>query len=129
MNKGIVYRSTGSWYLVKDAQGDFYSCRIKGKFRIQGIKSTNPIAVGDRVDFDVIEEESKLMGVITAIDTRDNYIVRRSVNLSKQTHIIASNIDQAFLLITLNNPPNIFCIHRSVFDHRRSLSYSSCFII
>ena len=65
MNKGIVYRSTGSWYLVKGTQGDFYSCRIKGKFRIQGIKSTNPIAVGDRVDFDVIEEESKLMGVIT----------------------------------------------------------------
>ena len=108
MNKGIVYRSTGSWYLVKGTQGDFYSCRIKGKFRIQGIKSTNPIAVGDRVDFDVIEEESKLMGVITAIDTRDNYIVRRSVNLSKQTHIIASNIDQAFLLITLNNPPTFF---------------------
>ena len=70
--------------------------------------------MGDRVDFDVIEEESKLMGVITAIDTRDNYIVRRSVNLSKQTHIIASNIDQAFLLITLNNPPT---------------SYSSSFII
>ena len=108
MNKGIVYRSTGSWYLVKDAQGVFYSCRIKGKFRIQGIKSTNPIAVGDRVEFDVIEEESELMGVITAIDTRDNYIVRRSVNLSKQTHIIASNIDQAFLLITLNNPPTFF---------------------
>ena len=69
MNKGIVYRSTGSWYLVKDTQGVFYSCRIKGKFRIQGIKSTNPIAVGDRVEFDVIEEESELMGVITAIDT------------------------------------------------------------
>ena len=108
MNKGIVYRSTGSWYLVKDASGVFYSCRIKGKFRIQGIKSTNPIAVGDRVEFDVVEEGSELLGIITAIEPRDNYIVRKSVNLSKQTHIIASNIDQAFLLITLNNPPTSF---------------------
>jgi ribosome biogenesis GTPase len=108
LNKGIVYRSTGSWYLVKDASGVFYSCRIKGKFRIQGIKSTNPIAVGDRVKFDVVEEGSELLGIITAIEPRDNYIVRKSVNLSKQTHIIASNIDQAFLLITLNNPPTSF---------------------
>ena len=96
MNKGIVYRSTGSWYLVKDTNGEFYSCRIKGKFRIQGIKSTNPIAVGDRVDFEV-EKEEELLGIINAIEPRDNYIVRKSVNLSKQTHIIASNIDQAFL--------------------------------
>jgi len=107
LNKGIVYRSTGSWYLVKDTSGDFFSCRIKGKFRIQGIKSTNPIAVGDRVDFE-IEKEAESLGIINAIEPRDNYIVRKSVNLSKQTHIIASNIDQAFLLITLNNPPTFF---------------------
>jgi ribosome biogenesis GTPase / thiamine phosphate phosphatase len=107
LNKGIVYRSTGSWYLVKATSGEFYSCRIKGKFRIQGIKSTNPIAVGDRVDFEV-EKEEESQGIIIAIEPRDNYIVRKSVNLSKQTHIIASNIDQAFLLITLNNPPTFF---------------------
>ena len=108
MNKGIVYRSTGSWYLVKDSQGIFYSCRIKGKFRIQGIKSTNPIAVGDQVEFDLVEEGSEMLGIITEIGPRENYLVRKSVNLSKQTHIIASNIDQAFLLITLNNPPTSF---------------------
>ena len=108
MNKGIVYRSTGSWYLVKDSQGFFYSCRIKGKFRIQGIKSTNPIAVGDQVEFDLVEEGSEMLGIITEIGPRENYLVRKSVNLSKQIHIIASNIDQAFLLITLNNPPTSF---------------------
>jgi ribosome biogenesis GTPase len=68
LNKGIVYRSTGSWYLVKDSQGIFYSCRIKGKFRIQGIKSTNPIAVGDQVEFDLVEEGSEMLGIITEID-------------------------------------------------------------
>ena len=104
---GTVYKSTGSWYQVKaDDDEQFYQCRIKGKFRIKGIKSTNPVAVGDRVEFkleDSSEEEQN--GVITGIMERDNYIIRKSVNLSKQTHIIASNIDQAFLLITLNNPP------------------------
>ena len=108
MSKGIVYRSTGSWYLVKDSQGVFYSCRIKGKFRIYGIKSTNPIAVGDHVEFDLVEEGSEILGIITEIGPRENYLVRKSVNLAKQTHIIASNIDQAFLLITLNNPPTSF---------------------
>ena len=116
MNKGIVYRSTGSWYLVKDTSGDFFSCRIKGKFRIQGIKSTNPIAVGDRVDFE-IEKEAESLGIINAIEPRDNYIVRKSVNLSKQTHIIASNIDQAFLLITLNNPPTFFSFIDRFFNY------------
>ncbi|WP_029035138.1 ribosome small subunit-dependent GTPase A [Salinimicrobium terrae] len=102
---GTVYKSTGSWYQVKADDGRFYQCRIKGKFRIKDIKSTNPVAVGDRVEFkleDTLEEDQN--GVITGIKERDNYIIRKSVNLSKQTHIIASNIDQAFLLITLNNP-------------------------
>lgn len=108
MDKGIVYRSTGSIYSVKNDEGKFYSCRIKGKFRIQGIKSTNPVAVGDRVHFDLVEGEDDSQAVITSIAARDNYIIRRSVNLSKQTHIIASNIDQVFLLITLNNPPTFF---------------------
>lgn len=103
--KGLVYKSTGSWYSVKAGNGTFYDCRIKGKFRMGGIKSTNPVAVGDRVDFDVEKKGDDTVGVIKHIDSRDNYIIRKSVNLSKQTHIIAANIDVAFLLITLNNPP------------------------
>lgn len=103
--KGIVYRSTGSWYEVKGEDGALYSCRIKGKFRLQGIKSTNPIAVGDAVDFDIEKKGDEEIGIITSIHERENYIVRKSVNLSKQTHIIAANVDQVFLLVTLNNPP------------------------
>ena len=103
--KGLVYKSTGSWYSVKAENGTFYNCRIKGKFRIGGIKSTNPVAVGDHVDFDIENKGDENVGVIKHIDPRDNYIIRKSVNLSKQTHIIAANIDIAFLLITLNNPP------------------------
>ncbi|OEY71836.1 ribosome small subunit-dependent GTPase A [Salegentibacter salarius] len=105
--KGTVYKSTGSWYQVKSEAGTFYDCRIKGKFRIKGIKSTNPVAVGDRVEFDIEDKEGAEQGVIKKIDKRENYIIRKSVNLSKQTHIIASNIDQVFLLVTLNNPPTL----------------------
>ena len=108
MLEGIVYRSTGSWYWVKSNTGEFYDCRIKGKFRLKGIKHTNPIAVGDHVRFSLLTEGEVTNGVIEEILPRENYIVRRSVNLSKQTHIIASNIDQALLLITLNNPPTFF---------------------
>ncbi|MCR9181287.1 MAG: ribosome small subunit-dependent GTPase A [Flavobacteriaceae bacterium] len=103
--KGTVYKSTGSWYTVKAENGLFYECRIKGKFRIQGIKSTNPIAVGDKVTFKLQTKDETTQGIISEIDERENYIVRRSVNLSKRTHILASNIDQLFLVITLNNPP------------------------
>tara|TARA_R110002051_G_scaffold325678_2_gene430107 strand:- start:20537 stop:21490 length:954 start_codon:yes stop_codon:yes gene_type:complete len=102
---GIVYKSTGSWYTVKAQDGDFYECRIKGKFRIQGIKSTNPVAVGDSVYFDIEKIGDETIGIITKIADRKNYIIRKSVNLSKQTHIIAANLDQAFLMVTLNNPP------------------------
>lgn len=103
---GTVYKSTGSWYQVKSDEGKFYQCRIKGKFRIKGIKSTNPVAVGDRVEFKLENSsDEEELGVITGIKDRENYIIRKSVNLSKQTHIIASNIDQTFLLVTLNNPP------------------------
>ena len=104
MKKGLVFRSTGSWYTV-ESEGVFYSCRMKGKLRLKGIKSTNPLAVGDRVVFEVDPLASSPEGTIIEIEERQNYIVRKSVNLSKQTHIIASNIDQVFLLITLNNPP------------------------
>ena len=102
---GLVYKSTGSWYTVKSEHGDFMECRIKGKFRMKGIKSTNPIAVGDIVDYELDENSDAITGTIHNIHDRKNYIVRKSVNLSKQTHIIASNIDVVFLLITINNPP------------------------
>ncbi|MAY23456.1 MAG: ribosome small subunit-dependent GTPase A [Flavobacteriaceae bacterium] len=102
--KGTVYKSTGSWYTVKSFNGTFYECRLKGKFRIGGIKSTNPVAVGDRVVFEVETKGDETIGVIYEIEPRENYIIRKSVNLSKQTHIIAANIDIAFLLVTLNNP-------------------------
>ena len=102
---GIVYKSTGSWYSVKVEDGSFYECRIKGKFRIKGIKSTNPIAVGDKVDFEIESTNDVETGVINEIHDRKNYIIRKSVNLSKQTHIIAANVDLVFLLITIDNPP------------------------
>lgn len=102
--QGIVYKSTGSWYTVKTNEGVFYECRIKGKFRIQGIKSTNPIAVGDVVEFEIEQLGDDRVGTISVIQERKNYIIRKSVNLSKQTHIIATNLDQVFLIITLNNP-------------------------
>ncbi|WP_372752216.1 ribosome small subunit-dependent GTPase A [Mariniflexile sp.] len=104
---GLVYKSTGSWYTVRTELGDTYECRIKGKFRLKGIKSTNPIAVGDLVDFELETDNDQVSGVIHNIHERTNYIVRKSVNLSKQTHIIASNIDQVFLMITINNPPTL----------------------
>ncbi|MDB4325200.1 ribosome small subunit-dependent GTPase A, partial [Flavobacteriaceae bacterium] len=85
--------------------GVFYECKIKGKFRIEGIKSTNPVAVGDHVVFEVETKGDETLGIINKISHRENYIIRKSVNLSKQTHIIAANVDVAFLLVTLNNPP------------------------
>ncbi len=102
---GTVYKSTGSFYTVKTESNEFFECRIKGKFRMKGIKSTNPIAVGDIVDFELDNSTDETVGQIHNIHDRKNYIVRKSVNLSKQTHIIASNIDVVFLLITINNPP------------------------
>lgn len=105
---GTVYKSTGSWYTVKSDQGDFIECRMKGKFRMKGIKSTNPIAVGDMVDYEQDETSDTITGTIHNIHERKNYIVRKSVNLSHQMHIIAANIDRVFLLITVNNPPTTF---------------------
>ncbi|MCE2614180.1 ribosome small subunit-dependent GTPase A [Flavobacteriaceae bacterium D16] len=102
--QGTVYKSTGSWYTVKTAEGETYNCRIKGKFRIKGLKSTNPVAVGDQVEFQVEAIGDETVGIISAIQDRKNYIVRKSVKLSKQIHIIAANIDQVFLLITLKEP-------------------------
>ena len=100
--KGVVIKSTGSWYQVKPSEGDTILCRIKGKFRLSGIKHTNPIAVGDEVEFEL--EENSENGVIHKIFDRKNYIIRKASNLSKQTHIIASNIDQALLVVSLVQP-------------------------
>lgn len=97
---GIVVKSTGSWHLVKSNQNSLLECRLKGKFRTKGIKSTNPIVVGDKVQIEEINNSF----MITELFERKNFIVRRSVNLSKQTHIIAANIDQAILMITLDSP-------------------------
>lgn len=99
---GRVTKSTGSWYTVLSDDGILYICRIVGKFRIKGIKSTNPIAVGDEVEFSLDEDEE--FGRITKIAERKNYIIRKSVNLSKQVHIIASNMDQALLVVSLKSP-------------------------
>ncbi len=108
MKTGIVFKSTGSRYLVRTQEGEFINCTIKGKLRLNDIKSTNPIAVGDIVSY--IIDENEEMGVISEIKERKNYIIRKASNLSKQSHIIASNIDQALLLVTVNYPitTNVF---------------------
>jgi len=102
--RGLVYKSTGSWYSVKTPSKEQFDCRIKGKFRLDGIKSTNPIAVGDYVDFELEKNSDVVTGVINNICERKNYVLRKSVNLSKQTHILASNIDIVFLIITISGP-------------------------
>ncbi|MCK4662942.1 MAG: ribosome small subunit-dependent GTPase A [Bacteroidales bacterium] len=102
MKKGLIIKTTGSWHTVKEENGEIYDCKIRGKFRIKGIKTTNPIAVGDYVEFDIISNEKT--GVITNIIGRKNYLIRKSVNLSKQGHIIAANIDTVFLIVTLKDP-------------------------
>lgn len=101
--RGLVTKSTGSWYQVLDDEGKRHECRIKGIFRTQGIKTTNPIAVGDRVEFEI--EHGQQSAVITKLEPRKNYIIRRSVNLSKQTQIIGANLDLALLVVTLASPP------------------------
>jgi ribosome biogenesis GTPase len=108
LKKGLVIKSTGSWYIVKDEEGNRYECKIKGNLRIQDIKTTNPVAVGDRVSFDLLNIRSQsgktIPGLIYSVDERKNYIIRKSQNLSRQAHIIAANIDQAFLVVTISQP-------------------------
>lgn len=98
---GLVIKNTGSWYTVKTVEGSVVECKIKGNFRLKGIRSTNPVAVGDHVE---IELNSQNTAFITAIGDRKNYIIRKSQNLSKQSHIIAANVDQAFLVVTVERP-------------------------
>lgn len=99
--KGLVIKNTGSWYLVKTEDGRFIECKIKGNFRLKGIRSTNPIAVGDHVQILINNEGTAF---INEIEDRKNYIIRRSSNLSKQSHIIAANLDQCMLVVTVNYP-------------------------
>ncbi len=101
MDKGLVIRSTGSWYVVKTEDGRMIECKIKGNFRLKGIRSTNPVAVGDNVSISVNSEGTAF---ITAIAERRNYIIRRASNLSRQSHIIAANLDQCMLVVTVNYP-------------------------
>ena len=108
MKKGIVIKSTGSWYTVKTDEGKLVESRIKGNLRLKGIRSTNPIAVGDHVEMTETNEDNSIdsqkVGLISKILPRTNYIIRKSPNLSKESHIIASNIDQAFLIVTVKYP-------------------------
>ena len=108
MKKGIVIKSTGSWYTVKTEEGNLVESRIKGNLRLKGIRSTNPIAVGDHVEIAESNEDnnigSQVVGLIHKILPRNNYIIRKSPNLSKESHIIAANIDQAFLIVTIKFP-------------------------
>ena len=108
MKKGIVIKSTGSWYTVKTEEGNLIESRIKGNLRLKGIRSTNPIAVGDHVEITESNEDnnigSQVVGLIHKIISRTNYIIRKSPNLSKESHIIAANIDQAFLIVTIQFP-------------------------
>ncbi|HIX27039.1 MAG TPA: ribosome small subunit-dependent GTPase A [Candidatus Barnesiella excrementigallinarum] len=99
--KGLVTKNTGSWYIVCTEAGESIPCKIKGNFRLKGIRSTNPVSVGDLVD---IELNTDHTAFITRIHERKNYIIRRSSNLSKESHIIAANIDQALLIISINSP-------------------------
>ncbi len=99
---GVVVRSTGSWYAVKTAKGEIFNCKLKGRFKIKGIRTTNPLAVGDRVDFRLTGEPG--VGVIVHIYDRKNYIIRKATNLSKASHIIAANLDQAVLIVSLVKP-------------------------
>lgn len=101
MKKGLVIKSTGSWFSVKIENGEIVNCRIKGKFRLKGIRTTSPVTVGDFVLIEIQEDDN---GIIVEIEDRKNYIIRKSVNLSKKSHIIASNIDLAFLVVTINHP-------------------------
>ncbi len=104
MDKGLVIKSTGSWYLVQN-KGNIIHCRIKGKFRTMDIVTTNPITVGDKVDYEIMEDGT---GLISSIDERKNYIIRRSTRFNKEAHLLAANIDQAIVMVSLKYPASPF---------------------
>ncbi len=127
--KGTVIKSTGRWCQVLSDEGVTYNCSIKGKFRVQGLRSTNPVAVGDIVHFTLEKDDE---GVINKIEDRRNYLIRKSVNLSKQIHIIASNIDICWLVVTLDAPPTStgfidrFLISAQAFNVPVNLVFNKC---
>ncbi len=98
---GLVIRNTGSWYTVLADEGGTWETKVKGNFRLRGIRSTNPVAIGDKVEF---VPQGDGTGLISSIDDRKNYVIRKATNLSKQSHIIAANVDQCFLIVTLKHP-------------------------
>lgn len=98
---GTVVKNTGSWYVVRTDDGQLFSCKVKGNFRLRGIRSTNPVAVGDRVEFVAGDDGT---GLISEVLDRRNYIIRKATNLSKQSHILAANVDQVLLLVTIDHP-------------------------
>lgn len=102
MEKGVVIKSTGSWYTVKTEAGQVFNCKIRGSYRIKGIRATSPVAVGDRVEISGTEKDN--IAVIEKIGERKNYMIRRASNLSKEYQLIASNIDQAWLIVSLISP-------------------------
>ncbi len=105
--KGLVIKSTGSWYSVKSDAGEIIDCRIKGKLRMKEVRTTNPVAVGDRVEFELQYDETTkdgVTGIISSIESRKNYIIRKASNLSRESQIIAANIDHAFIVVTVNYP-------------------------
>ena len=99
--RGVVVKNTGFWYTVKTDEGRIIESKVKGNFRLRGIRSTNPVAVGDHVQLVTNDEGTAF---ITEIEDRKNYIIRKSQNLSKQSHILAANVDQAFLVVTVSHP-------------------------
>jgi ribosome biogenesis GTPase len=105
--QGTVVKSTGSWYIVRDTTGQLHRCRLRGKFKIKGLKASNPLAVGDHVDF-TVEAQAEGAAVISHIVPRRNYIVRRSVHKTGHVHIVAANLDQALLVVTLVSPATSF---------------------
>ena len=107
LEKGLVIRSTGSWYTVRNDDGAIVDCRMKGKLRMKGSRTTNPVSVGDRIKYQLQEDETTpngISGVIYEIEPRKNYVIRKSSNLSKESQIIAANVDQLFLIVTVNYP-------------------------
>ncbi len=128
--RGLVIKSTGSWYKVlEDGTQAVYDCRMKGKIRLSNIKSTNPIAVGDRVEYNL---ENDNTGVITNIENRKNYIIRKATNLSKQSHIIAANVDRAYLVVTLHSPTTLlsfidrFLVSAEAYNIPVTLLFNKC---
>ena len=118
--EGLVTKNTGSRYIVRTENGDSIRCKIKGNFRLKGIRSTNPVSVGDLVDIELNPDQTAF---ITRIHERKNYIIRRSSNLSKESHIIAANIDYALLIVTVNTPPTSTPLSTVFLPQPRRIAY------